>query len=249
MQTCAIVTGHSRGLGAAIVAELLRRGIATLGLSRHAVGVPPEVAPGLFDEVALDLRDLDALRDWLAGPRLANWVIPRRQVLLINNAGTVEPMGPLGMQDPLAVAGAISLNVAAPLMLSAGLAAIDVPGQQRRILHVSSGAAHTPYPGWSVYCATKAALDQHARAASLDQVPGLRICSLAPGVIDTSMQAALRATDTTRFAMRGRFEQLHREGRLVRPEDCARRLVSYLLDDAFGTAPVVDLRDLTAPAA
>lgn len=249
MQTCAIVTGHSRGLGAAIVDELLRRGIATLGLSRGMVGVPAQVPAGLFDEVALDLRDLDALRSWLAGSRLANWVIPRQRVLLINNAGTVEPMGSLAQQAPLAVAEAVSLNVAAPLMLSAALAAIEVPGQQRRILHVSSGAAHTPYPGWSVYCATKAALDQHARAASLDRLPDLRICSVAPGVIDTSMQAALRAADPARFALRERFERMQREGRLASPQDCARRLVDYLQGDAFGSQPTVDLRELSSPPA
>ncbi len=248
MQTCAIVTGHSRGLGAAIVDELLRQGIPTLGLSRSAVGKPADVPAGRFDEVALDLRDLDALRAWLAGPRLANWVIGRQQVLLINNAGTVEPMGPLSVQTPLAVAEAVSLNVAAPLMLSAALAAIEAPGQQRRILHVSSGAARTPYSGWSVYCATKAALDQHARAASLDQVPDLRICSLAPGVIDTAMQASLRDVDPARFAMRARFEQLHREGLLSSPADCARRLVAYLLSEAFGEQPAADLRQLTQSA-
>ncbi len=248
MQTCAIVTGHSRGLGAAIVAELLHRGIPTLGLSRGVVGTPAGAPTGLFDEVALDLRDLDALRAWLAGPRMANWVIGRHQVLLVNNAAMLEPMGPPPLQDTLAVAHAVSLNVAAPLMLSAALAGIAAAGQQRRILHVSSGAARTPYAGWSVYCATKAALDQHARAVMLDQVPGLRICSLAPGVIDTAMQAALRSVDAARFPLRERFRDLHREGQLSAPADCARRLVAYLLDERFGEQPVADLRGVAAPA-
>jgi NAD(P)-dependent dehydrogenase (short-subunit alcohol dehydrogenase family) len=248
MQTCAIVTGHSRGLGAAILRELLGRGIATLGLARGATRAPVEAAPGLFEERALDLGDAAALRAWLAGPQLANWMLGRQRVLLVNNAGTLQPMGALPTQDLSAVADAVSLNVGAPLMLSAALCAVEGAGQERRIVHVSSGAARSPYAGWSIYCATKAALDQHARAAALDATPGLRICSLAPGVVDTSMQAALRSVDPARFPMRERFEKLQREGQLASPEDCARRLVDYLLSEAFGQEPVADLRSLPAAA-
>jgi NAD(P)-dependent dehydrogenase (short-subunit alcohol dehydrogenase family) len=244
MQTCAIVTGHSRGLGAAILHELLGRGIATLGLSRGALRAPVEAAPGLFEERTLDLSDPAALRSWLAGPQLANWVLGRQRVLLVNNAGTLEPMGPLPSQDLAAVADAVNLNVGAPLMLSAALCAVDDAGQERRIVHVSSGAARSPYPGWSIYCATKAALDHHARAVALDRTPGLRICSLAPGVVDTSMQAALRSVDPARFPLRERFQKLQREGQLASPADCARRLVDYLLSEAFGQEAVADLRSL-----
>lgn len=248
MRTCAIVTGHSRGLGAAIVDELLQRDIPTLGISRGASKTPRSGAAS-FDEIALDLADPGALRAWLAGPQLANWLLGRERVLLINNAGTLEPMGPLPVQDLAAVADAVNLNVTAPLMLSAALCAIDAGELDRRILHVSSGAARTPYAGWSLYCATKAALDQHARSAALDRTPGLRIGSVAPGVVDTAMQAALRSVDPARFPLRERFEKLQRDGRLARPRDCARQLVDHLLDDGFGAEPVADLRTLSGRGA
>ena len=138
----------------------------------------------------------------------------------------------------------MSLNVAAPLMLSAALARAGEPGVERRILHVSSGAARNAYPGWSVYCATKAALDLHAKAVALDATPALRVCSLAPGVVDTDMQAEIRATSADRFPMRERFEAMKRDGALVSADDCARRLVAYLTGDAFGSAAATDLREL-----
>jgi hypothetical protein len=153
----------------------------------------------------------------------------------------VQPVGSLSQQDPAAIGRAIALNVAAPLMLSA--AVVDASaGAQRRIVHLSSGAGRAAYPGWSVYCASKAALDQHARAAALDGEDGVRICSLAPGVIDTGMQAEIRATPASRFPMRERFIDLKRSGSLLTPAQCALQLVDYLLDARFGELPVHDLR-------
>jgi NAD(P)-dependent dehydrogenase (short-subunit alcohol dehydrogenase family) len=237
----AIVTGHSKGLGAAIAAELLGRGIPVLGLARsHA----PELAarfPNLLSEVALDLGDGAALAGWLAGPALGEYLAGSGTALLVNNAGVVSPIGPLHAQDPAAVLGAVTLNVGAPLALAAALVRAG-GATERRIVHISSGAARNAYPGWSVYCATKAALDQHARAVALDADPMVRACSLAPGVIDTGMQAEIRAAPSQRFPMRERFVQLKAGGALTAPEDCARALVDYLLAPGFGRTPVDDLR-------
>jgi benzil reductase ((S)-benzoin forming) len=241
----AILTGHTRGLGAAIASELLARGIGVLAVARGANDALSARFPTLLEQVRLDLSDGAGVAQWLAGGALARFLSGGQSTLLINNAGLVQPVGALDAQDPLAIARAIGLNVTTPLMLAAALAALPAAGQ-RRILHVSSGAARKAYAGWSVYGATKAALDQHARAVALDDVPGLRICSLAPGVIDTDMQSALRACSLEQFPSRQKFDALKRDGGLSSPQDCARRLVDYLLSDAFGQAPVADLRDLPA---
>lgn len=232
----AILTGHSRGLGAAIAADLAARGIPLLALSRSTTAATEGV-----EQRALDLSDSAALAAWLAGGELQAYVAGADTVLLINNAGMLQPVGPIAGHGPAAIARAISLNVAAPLMLSSAVAASDVA--ERRVLHVSSGAGRNAYPGWSVYCAGKAALDHHARAAAQDNTPGLRICSLAPGVIDTDMQAQIRASDVASFPLKAHFEALKRDGALASPEDCARRLVAFALSPGFGDTPVADLRD------
>jgi NAD(P)-dependent dehydrogenase (short-subunit alcohol dehydrogenase family) len=233
----AIVTGQSKGLGEALARELAGRGIAVLGLARGEM-----LEPGpLVRQLRLDLADSAALAAWLAGPALQEFIGGDPRTLLINNAGVVEPIGPSERQDPLAVARAVALNVAAPLMLTAALARL--PGE-KRVVHISSGAGRAPYAGWNIYCATKAALDQHARAAALDGTPGLLICSLAPGIIDTPMQAAIRHADADLFPMKERFVALHRDGELTAPAECARQLVEHVLGDAFGRNPVEDLRSL-----
>ncbi len=238
----AIVTGSSRGLGAAIVAQLLEQNIDVLGLARQQPATPHP----RYTHVALDLTDTDALERWLAGDAMAQFLAGEDSVLLINNAGTVAPVGPLGTQGGAAVAKAVSLNVAAPLMLADAFVAASPAASDRRIVHVSSGAARNAYAGWNIYCATKAALDHHARAVIEDAVPGLRICSLAPGVIDTDMQLQVRTSDEARFPARERFEALKRDGALVPPAVCAAQVVGYLLSDDFGHTTVADLREVAA---
>lgn len=241
----AVLTGHSRGLGAAIAAELLSRGIPVLGIARQSHLLQAGQHQASLQEVALDLADTAKLGDWIKSGALQAYLAGSKTVLLINNAGTVQPVGPLAAQDPGRIAQAIQLNVAAPMMLSSALATVCQDAganQQLRILHVSSGAGRSAYAGWSIYCATKAALDQHARAVALDALPNVRICSLAPGIIDTDMQAEIRATPLERFPMRDKFEDLKRSGQLVEPAACAQRLVAFLLHQEFGRMPVADLR-------
>ncbi|MDR5812990.1 SDR family oxidoreductase [Caballeronia sp. LZ033] len=246
--TRAILTGHTRGLGAAIAAQLLAQNIEVLGLSRTANAGLAARYPGALSQVELDLADLSALTDWLAGDTLIRFMDDAQQVLLVNNAGVLAPVGGLADQSPAQVARAVSVNVAAPMMLAAAVAecAARSGGQSpdTRIVHVSSGAARNAYPGWSIYCATKAALDQHARAVALDGSPLLRISSVAPGVVDTDMQAEIRGTGLDRFPLRERFDALKRDGQLATPEDSACKLVQHLLSDTFGSHPTADVRDL-----
>lgn len=240
----AVVTGHSRGLGAAITENLLERGVTVLGIARHGNADLATRFPELLKQTALDLSKLDALDDWLSGGELAGFLSAESLAVLINNAGLLKPIGPLGTQPASGIAQTVSANVAAPLMLANAFAAGASADHQRRVVHISSGAARTPYSGWSVYCATKAALDHHARAVAEEARPGLRICSLAPGVVDTDMQGEIRATDAANFPQRDRFADLKRSGALARPEHCAAALVSHLLSDAFGCKPIADLREL-----
>jgi len=231
-----IVTGHTRGLGAAIAAELQSRGLAVLGLARGR-----STLAGI-EQAEVDMADPVALQVWLAGPTLRDFLAGADTVYLVNNAGVVTPVGPLAAQDPAAVLQAVMLNVGAPLALAAAFVQA-APESTRRILHISSGAGRNAYPGWAVYCATKAALDQHARAVQLDGDPRVLAVSLAPGVIDTDMQAAIRATPAANFPLRERFVELKDTGGLTSPEDCARNLADYLLAPGFGREAVDDLRN------
>ena len=72
---------------------------------------------------------------------------------------------------------------------------------------------------------------------------GAKVCSLAPGVIDTDMQVQLRGADVAHFPDRGSFEGLKTNGQLTSPEEAARRVLAYLARPDFGEQPVADVRD------
>lgn len=239
-----VVTGHSRGLGAAVCREALRRGAQVLGLARSTLTLAAglDAVPGRWQQHLLDLGDAQAVTAWLAQPCLADFLAGEGPCLLLNNAGTVQPIGPAGSRPLADIVQGVSLNVTAPLLLTAAFIAATGHCRDRRIVHVSSGAARQAYAGWSTYCATKAALDRHAEAVALEGHPGLRICSLAPGVVDTDMQAEIRATPGERFADREKFVRLKVAGALSEPDEVARRLLDHALGPRCGEPVVADLR-------
>lgn len=239
-----LLTGHSRGVGAALAEALLLQGHAVLGIARHGNPALAAKYPDLLQEVTLDLADLPALLAWLASPALPAFLAPASRVALINNAGLLQPVGPLGTQDGAALVRSVAVNVTAPMLLANATAAATPEGVECRILHISSGVGRRPCAGWSVYSATKAALDQHARSAALDQQENLAIASIAPGVIDTDMQAEIRASDPAAFPPLAQFHALKRDGLLDSPATCAQKLLRYLWSDNFSSGAVVDVREL-----
>ncbi|MCB1914295.1 MAG: SDR family oxidoreductase [Rhodocyclaceae bacterium] len=240
----AILTGHSRGLGAGVCEALLQADIAVLALSRRGNDALAARYGDRLRQIPIDLADTRRLaaltesEDWTA------FLGGEESRILVNNAGALAPMAPVGRQRARAIDRAINVNVSAALILSDAFVAATERSTDRRLLHVSSGAARSAYAGWSVYCASKAALDHHARAIQLDRIPRLRLASVAPGVIDTDMQASIRSSTAEDFPAIDRFQALHRDGHLQSPTECGRRLVEHLLSPSFGDAVTADMREL-----
>jgi benzil reductase ((S)-benzoin forming) len=240
----AIVTGHSRGLGAAIAEALLSEGIPVLALSRRGNAELAERFADALTEVAIDLADGAACAEWAGSGALGRFLEGASSALLVNNAGVVDPIGPAGTLDAGEIVRAVTLNVAAPIVLANAFLAATRSVADRRILHISSGAGRSAVPGWTVYCATKAALDRHAQTIVADDLSGVRLESLAPGVIDTDMQATIRSTTPEQFVMRERFVALKENQGLTGPDECGRQAVAHLLGPRFGLDTLTDLRTL-----
>lgn len=227
----AIVTGTTSGLGEAVARALLDGGWRVLGVARR----PPTIRHGAYQHAIADLGDAGSL-EWFAddlGPLLQS----ASRVGLVNNAGQVGPVVSIpGLQlDELV--RAVALSATGPTWLMGRVAALsgNVP---LRIVNVSSGAATRAYPGWGAYCMGKAALRMASQvfAAEAEETPGLRdrdiaIVSYAPGVIDTPMQADVRASDAGQFPRLQRFLDLQSSGSLVEPKLPAEEIVKLLSRD------------------
>ncbi|MDO5639923.1 MAG: SDR family NAD(P)-dependent oxidoreductase [Neisseria sp.] len=240
MNSKVIISGHSAGLGLALAAHYLHRGYMVLGLARRTVGGWPSEK---LQQYPLDLSDSKALADWLSDGLLKRFVQDAEEIVLINNAGVVVPNAVAGAQDAAAISRAVSLNVTAPLLLSNAAVAAKPDAAQLKIVHISSGAGRNAYPGWSVYGATKAALDHHALCMAAEAHQGVSIISVAPGVVDTGMQAEIRAATEETFPLRQRFVDLKQQGGLSVPADTAARIAAMIADASFGETVVRDVRD------
>lgn len=244
-----IVTGSSRGLGAALAEQLLAPGATVLGIARRRHPTLEAQAAGV-GATALqwehDLADsapaADRLQAWLRGIDPAGL----QRADLINNAGVIGHVGPVDGSGSAELAQALRVGLESALLLSAaflrGTAGWRVP---RRILFISSGLGRRAMAGSAVYCAAKAGMDHLARAMALDEAwrpDGARVVSLAPGVIDTDMQVELRSAEPAGFPDRERFVQLKTQGQLASPTEAAARVLRFLERQDFGAEPVTDVR-------
>lgn len=135
----------------------------------------------------------------------------------VNNAGVLDPMGPQRDHEPTEVDRALLVNIGGvahgtrSFTRSVAVNPPDPDSPRPLLVNISSGAATTTYSGWSVYGATKAAVDQFTRIVALEE-SDVRCHSVAPGVVDTEMQAAIRSHDAGTFPAIERFRDLHATG-------------------------------------
>ncbi len=245
-----ILTGGSRGMGLAMAEQLLQPGHLLLCISRQsndALAALVSASGAQLLQWQADLADGAAvaqrLQDWLGTQDAASLA----SATLINNAGVIPRIGPLSQADAHDLAHALRVGLEAPMQLSAAfLGSTEGWGIPRKVLNISSGLGRRAMASQAGYCAAKAGMDHFTRCLALDEAlkpQGARVCSLAPGVIDTDMQVQLRGANGADFPDQGNFRQLKETGMLSSPQDAAAKVLAYLARPDFGAQPVADVRD------
>ncbi len=188
-----VITGASRGIGAAAVRAFAAAGAKVAALARSESQVA-ELAAELGPNVMALGCDVG---DWGSVHAAMGAVTSHfgRIDVLVNNAGVIDPIARLADADVTAWSQSIDVNLKGVFHgMKAVLPAMRAQGSGT-IITVSSGAATNPLEGWSAYCAGKAGALMLTRAAHLEEgAHGIRILGLSPGTVATDMQVKIKAS-------------------------------------------------------
>jgi NAD(P)-dependent dehydrogenase (short-subunit alcohol dehydrogenase family) len=240
----ALITGASRGLGAALARELGARGARLVLVAREAgpleeTAAAIRAAGGEAHAIAADVGDKQAIHR-IAGAAQA-LVGPIR--LLVHNASTLGPLplAPLADTECEELERTLEVNLLGPFRLTRVLAGAMALGGGGLVVHVTSDASVGAYPGWGAYGVSKAALDHLARVWAVELEPhAVRFLSVDPGEMDTRMHAdAMPEADRSQLAPPSLSAQriaraIERSGELA---SGARIEASQFAEPAAGAAP------------
>ncbi len=190
----ALVTGASRGIGAATARELAAAGMRVALMARNAgrlqaLRAEIEADGGTALALPADIADAGSVAAAVAETEQALGAID----LVVNSAGLLEPIARLADIEPGDWARVIAVNLSGLQALLHAVIARMAPRGAGTVIHISSGAALRPMEGWSHYCASKAGAKMLIACADLEyREAGLRLFGLSPGTVATDMQAAIR---------------------------------------------------------
>jgi benzil reductase ((S)-benzoin forming) len=220
------ITGSSKGLGKALADLFLQqKNIRVVGFARSC-----SIEHKNYSHNTLDFSNSEALNAFNF-PDLAD----AEEVILINNAGMLDPIKKIGTYTAEAVSMNVQVNLTAPMVLSNKfVGAYQQLDCKKLILNISSGAGKYPIDGWSAYCATKSGLDMfstvmHAEQNLLSNVSSrIKVVALSPGIIDTEMQAEIRSSNAEDFSQVDRFVDYKNSGELQSSLQTAEKIISKL---------------------
>lgn len=231
-----IVTGAGKGLGKAVASAIVKDGgrVVLVVRSQSAAASLAEEYGASAVTLARDVTAPDAAELPMAAG-LKRW----GQVDgLVNNAGIIEPIARLDAGDQALWELTIATNLTACYRFARAFLSQGLKGRKRRIVNISSGAAHKALEGWSAYCASKAALAMLTKSVQLEYAEnGILAFGLIPGLVDTAMQETVRASGVNEVSRLPKTA--------LRPAAEPARAVAYLLsgaaDDLAGGE--VEIRD------
>lgn len=217
-----ILTGANRGLGHALHELLAHENLSgrCIFISRKPLADEREG----FQYVQADLGQDDL---HLIVPDLAP---DSKVVVLISNAGTIEPIGKAIDVTTSDMEVALRVNCLAPLIIAQQLVAeAGKMGARLFILNVSSGAARHPMKGWMAYCVSKAAalMALDVLAAENEHVD---VMHFDPGVMDTDMQRYIRQQPTGIMPDVDLFREFKMDHALKSPREVAEQILAIVQD-------------------
>lgn len=234
-----VITGTSRGIGNALARLLLEDPNNTvIGISRST-----SISHNRYSHLTLDLSDTDNLQA-IQLPELSSL----EQAVLINNSGELGEVKPFAEIEASSLARTFAVNTIAPAILSnLFIKHYSSIAKEIIIANISSGAGRHPIKSWAAYCASKAALDMLSLVISEEEkakpASNIRVLSIAPGIVDTTMQESIRTLSRDSFPDIDRFVAYKEKGSLSDPLFVASKILSIIKNPEI-TDTILDVRTI-----
>jgi NAD(P)-dependent dehydrogenase (short-subunit alcohol dehydrogenase family) len=218
-----IITGGSKGLGYALYKQFKAKEYKIIEFSRSA---PHEFS------IKTDLANPEKSRLSVVNAIAPIDIDALDELIVINNAGMLSPIGPAAKKSPDELVANLNTNFVSAIVVMSEIVAKFQSARCRKVIaNITSGAAQRARFGWSLYCATKAGMENFIRSLAMEQekeeFPFIPI-NIDPGIIDTGMQEQIRATPKADFAEVDRFIQRKNEGLLVPPDKVAAAITQII---------------------
>ncbi len=230
-----IITGTSAGLGQSFFRQMSSRCDGLMSISRRILPEQKVLAKENGKELFLlqrDFTDVENLSSIEEDLRQLVGHVPIHEVVFINNAGVVTPLGKITEGTTDEIVESVHVNMVAPILLTRGLLnAFDLSTTRIKVVHISTGAALRVIEGWSMYCATKAGMKMFYDVLTHEykEFPNVTFHQVNPGVMDTPMQEKIREAKNVHFPQWERYSRLKEEDQLPHPDEVAARIIDELV--------------------
>jgi len=218
-----LLIGGSRGLGRALVDIFHKESWSVLEFSR--------TGPVPFNHT-LDLNHpFESLNSFTHVTKSLDQQNIIRVVMILNSAA-ILPIRNVAKLTPQEIQSSVNINITSAILLcQAYVSLFRNFARPKMLINIGSGAAHRGFPGWSLYCAGKAAMESFFRALHEEEnfePHPFTVFTYDPHVMDTQMQAEIRQSSETEFPLVEHFRKLHSGGQLTPPEKVAIHLYALI---------------------
>lgn len=234
------ITGASSGIGKALAERILKeKDNKVIGMSRsHTIKHPN------YLHLSVDLSKISVIRQFRYEKGLRN---PER-IVLVNNAGTLGDVRPVGKMNTNEMITAYNLNLVAPaVLMNQFMKTFGNKPCPKVIVNISSGAGKYPVDGWGLYCSTKAGIDLFSQVIDLEQKKHssghpFQVFAVSPGIVDTPMQDRIREMKEKDFSRVEEFRKYKKEGALIDPDRVAENLYEVMQRPSNFKKVMIDFR-------